>query len=246
MNAVTKDFYVGDFVKSVRTVNEASSLASEVTCLLSEAGFRLMKWMSNSREVLSEIPDGEQARPTLDLDLEDLSVERTLGVQWDEEKDVFLFKVRVPHQPPTKREILPAVSSLYDPMGFVCPIILKAKTILQKLWKLNLGWDDEIREDLPNHWNKWKYEFSALSQVQVRRCHLVNGTVRDISLHLFSDASEDGYGMSAYLRFVYASGTARCSCLVGRSRRPISIPRLELQAATLSVKIYRVLVDDLT
>ena len=28
--------------------------------------------------------------------------------------------------------------------------------------------------------------------------------------------------------------------------RPISIPRLELQAATLSVKMYRVLVDELT
>ena len=250
VNAVTKDFYVDDFVKSVRTVNEASSLANEVTCLLSEAGFRLMKWMSNSREVLSEIPDRERARPTLDLDLENLPVERTLGVQWDVEKDAFLFKVHVPHQPCTKCGILSAVSSLYDPMGFVCPVILEAKKILQELWKLNLGWDDEIPEDLQNQWNKWKYELSALSQVEVPRCHLVLGTVRDISLHLFSDASEDGYGMCAYLRFVYASGTVRCSFLVGRSRsspvRPISIPRLELQAATLSVKIYRVLLDELT
>ncbi|XP_067034701.1 uncharacterized protein [Acropora muricata] len=98
--------------------------------------------------------------------------------------------------------------------------------------------------------NKWKYELSALSQVEVPRCHLVHGTVRDISLRLFSDASEDGYGMCAYLRFVYASGTVRCSFWVGRSRsspvRPISIPRLELQAATLSVKISRVLLDELT
>ena len=45
--------------------------------------------------MLSEIPDGERARPTLDLDLENLPVERTLGVQWDVEKDAFLFKVRV-------------------------------------------------------------------------------------------------------------------------------------------------------
>ena len=107
--------------------------------------------MSNSREVLSEIPDRERARPTLDLDLENLPVERTLGVQWDVEKDAFLFKVRVPHQPSTKRGILSAVSSLYDPMGFVCPVTLEAKEILQKLWKLNLGWDDEIPEDLQNH-----------------------------------------------------------------------------------------------
>ena len=33
------------------------------------------------------------------------------------------------------------------------------------------------------------------SQVQVLRCHLIDSTVVDISLHLFSDSSEDGYGM---------------------------------------------------
>ena len=91
---------------------------------------------------------------------------------------------------------------------------------------------------------------SALSQVQVPRCHLVEGTPCDTSLHLFSDAFEDGYGMCPYLRFVYASGTVKCSFLVGRSRsspvRPISIPRLELQAATLSEKVYRMLMDELT
>ena len=76
--------------------------------------------------MLSEIPDGECVRPTLDLDLENLPVERTLGVQWDVEKDAFLFKVCVPHQPFTKRGILSAVSSLYYPMGFVCPVILKS------------------------------------------------------------------------------------------------------------------------
>ena len=49
VGVVDKDFYIDDFVKTVRTVSEASSLA----CLLSEAGFRLTKWMTNSREVLS-------------------------------------------------------------------------------------------------------------------------------------------------------------------------------------------------
>ena len=119
--------------------------------------------MSNSRDVLSVIPEEEQARPNLDLDLANLPVERTLGVQWDVEKDVFLFTVREPNQPPTKRGILSAVSSLYDPMGFVCPVVMEAKKILQKLWKLKQGWDDEIPDDLQYHWNKWK---SELPQVQ--------------------------------------------------------------------------------
>ena len=67
VSAVDKYFYADDFVKSVRTVTETSSLAGEVTCLLSEAGFRLTKWMSNIREVLSKIPDADRANPALDL-----------------------------------------------------------------------------------------------------------------------------------------------------------------------------------
>ena len=144
--------------------------------------------MRNSRDVLSVIPEEERARPNLDLDLDDFPVERTLGVQWAEEKDVFLFKVLEPNQPLTKRGILSAVSSLYDPMGFVCPIVLEAKKILQKLWKLNLGWDDEIPEDLQCHWDKWKNELPVSSQVQIPRCHLADQTeVLNVSLHLFTD-----------------------------------------------------------
>ena len=89
--------------------------------------------------MLSKIPEADRAKPPLDSDLENLPVERTLGVPWDVEKDAFLFKVHEPHQPPTKRGILSAVSSLYDPMGFVCPVVLEAKKILQPLWKLNMG-----------------------------------------------------------------------------------------------------------
>ena len=56
----------------------------------------------------------------------------------------FLFKVRKPHQLPTKRGILSAVRSLYYPMGFVCQFVLEAKKVLQRMRKLHLEWDDLI------------------------------------------------------------------------------------------------------
>lgn len=80
VNVVIKDFYVDDFVKFVRIVNEVSLLVNEVICLFSEVGFRFMKWMSNSWEVLFEIFDGEWVRLVLDLDFENFLVERMLGV----------------------------------------------------------------------------------------------------------------------------------------------------------------------
>ena len=50
-------------------MEEARSLANEVTSLLAEAGFRLTKWMSNSQDVLSVIPEEEWGRPKVDFQL---------------------------------------------------------------------------------------------------------------------------------------------------------------------------------
>ena len=49
------------------------------------------------------------------------------------EKDTFLFNVREPEQPATKRGILSAVSSLHDTTEFAYPVVLEPKKILQ-IW----------------------------------------------------------------------------------------------------------------
>ena len=69
------------------------------------------------------------------------------------------------------------------------------------------------------------------------------------SLHHFSDASECGYGQTTYLRMVNDLEEVHCSLTFGKSRvapiKYVSIPRLELTAATLSVKISKILRDEL-
>ena len=67
------------------------------------------------------------------------------------------------------------------------------------------------------------------------------GRIIDISIHHFSDASEHGYGQCSYIRYVNEDGLIHCSLLLGKSRVPpkkfILIPRLELTAVVLSVKV---------
>ena len=48
--------------------------------------------------------------------------------------------------------------------------------------------------------------------------------VGDNFLHLFSDASEDGCGMFAYLRFLHRSGAIKCSPV-----RPIAIETFSIR-----------------
>ena len=65
----------------------------------------------------------------------------------------------------------------------------------------------------------------------------------------FSDASEKGYGQASYLRLVDNRGKIHCTLLTGKSRvapiRYVSIPRLELIGATISVKVSNMLHKEL-
>ena len=67
--------------------------------------------------------------------------------------------------------------------------------------------------------------------------------------HHFSDASECGYGQATYLRMVNDLEEVHCCLVFGKSRvapvKYVSIPRLELTAATLSVKVSKMLREEL-
>jgi len=91
VKTVKKNFYVDDCLKSVESSAQAINLATQLRELLSRGGFRLLKWFSNRPEVMETIPESERASSVLDLDLhkERLPVERTLGLRWDMQKDMF-------------------------------------------------------------------------------------------------------------------------------------------------------------
>ena len=92
-----------------------------------KGGFHLTKWTSNSRELLASIPKDERAKEVKDLDLDKLPIERALGIQWSAESDEFYFKIVIKERPLTKREILSVMSSIYDPLGLLSPVILPVK-----------------------------------------------------------------------------------------------------------------------
>ena len=53
----TKNFYMDDFIKSVETPEEAIEVFNQLQPILSQHGFELMKWISNSSAVSKAIPE---------------------------------------------------------------------------------------------------------------------------------------------------------------------------------------------
>ncbi|KAL9972907.1 hypothetical protein ACROYT_G019299 [Oculina patagonica] len=123
IEAAKRNFYMDDLLKSVRDETSATQLQKELTALLARGGFRLTMWSSSSREVLSQIPTQEMASPSVNLDLDELPVERSLGLLWNTETDSFRFAVSSCQSAPTKRGVLSQVSSVFDPLGVLAPFL---------------------------------------------------------------------------------------------------------------------------
>ncbi len=103
-----KNFYVDDCLKSQPTNEATICLVNQLCEMLSRGGFRLTKWISNSRSVIESIPEEERAKNIkgLDLNLDPLPIEYTLGVQWETNIDTFGIKIKPVKKPSTRRGLL--------------------------------------------------------------------------------------------------------------------------------------------
>ncbi|KAI4892141.1 hypothetical protein NFI96_009207, partial [Prochilodus magdalenae] len=249
---IQRNFYVDDGIMSVQTEKEAIQLVKESRELCNTGKLRLHKFVSNNENVMATIPEEERSTvkdPDMTLSLP--YMERALGVEWCITSDSFKFRVQVKPNPLTRRGVLATVASMYDPLGFMAPFVLLGKQILQQMCKEKVSWDDELPENLRPRWESWIRDLPNLAEMQVERCFLPSGfgKVRRQELHHFSDASVSGYGECTYLRTVNESDEAHCCLVMGKSRvsptNVTTIPRLELSAAVVAVRVSDMLRKEL-
>ena len=74
--------HVDDWLVSTSDEKKAITLTKYLIALCESGGSRLTKWSSNSRKVLSSLPEQERAKEIKNLDRDELPMERALGVDW--------------------------------------------------------------------------------------------------------------------------------------------------------------------
>jgi len=251
-NTLKKNFYVDDLLKSTQTEDEAIELAGKVKDVCASGGFKLTKFIGNTERIIESIPADDRAENVKNITLgqDKLPIERALGVHWCIESDAFKFRIELKDNPCTRRGILSTISSIYDSLGFIAPVTLVGKKILQDI-AYSGSWDDPIDDATKHRWEKWRNELPLLESLDVPRSFKPEefGTVVSKQLHSMSDASTVGYGQCTYLRLKDDQGKVHTSFVMGKARvtpkRSVSIPRLELAAATVSVKVADVIKEEL-
>ncbi|XP_070181214.1 uncharacterized protein [Littorina saxatilis] len=249
-----RDFYVDDGLQAKDSVEEAADVLMKAREICEHGQLRLHKIVSNSKELLEYFPDSEvtSTKATeLAVPCSTPEIERTLGLHWCTDDDTLGFTDNPRLGPLNRRGVLSTIASVYDPLGFLAPFLLTGKLILQELCRQELGWDDPLPPSLQERWEEWLKDLSRLGCVKVPRNYLPTdfGTVKNVELHHFSDASTAGYGQCSYLRFENHLGNIHSTLVVAKARvaplRHVTVPRLELTAAVLSVKMARFLQEEL-
>jgi len=70
-----------------------------------------------------------------------------LGLRWHPSSDEFSFAVKTEvAQPITKRSILSRTTQLYDPLGWLVPVVIRTKILIQTTWIKGLDWDTPLKE----------------------------------------------------------------------------------------------------
>ena len=107
--------------------------------------------------------------------------------------------------------------------------------MFQEVCLANVGWDDNIPENLEKKWFNIIDDVKQNERVIIQRCyylHDVSDPIAKNEIHGFSDASEVAYGCCVYIKYITQSGNIGVSLITSKSRivpkKKFTIPRLEL------------------
>ncbi|XP_059220686.1 uncharacterized protein LOC131995745 [Stomoxys calcitrans] len=236
-----QDSYVDDVISGSDSIDNVKPLYKDLCTLLDEGGCNLRKWVTNSKELLAVIPE-EHRGTSVNLNFDRDNVVRTLGIQWNTATDSFFFEVNLDKDPiASKRRILSESARLYDPLGWLTPITVVAKSLFKQLWEHGVDWDDNVPREIEDLWFRHRASLPKLANLAIPRWIQWNQN-SESELHCFCDASSVAYAAVVYVRIVTANDTF-VHLLQAKSKvspiKTVSIPRLELCAAALGVKLAR-------
>jgi len=159
------DTYMDDILTDAPTFGATKELQRQLSELCMAGGFPLRKWSANDADLLDEIPPDHRLQRDR-LSWQPHESHATLGLQWHPSLDAFSFAIRsVAAQPATKRSVLSMTAWLFDPLGWLAPVIVRAKILFQSTWLLGIDWNTPLDEPNARLWRSYQADLPVLEAV---------------------------------------------------------------------------------
>ncbi|XP_046869080.1 uncharacterized protein LOC124461607 [Drosophila willistoni] len=229
--AAETNTFVDDWLESTNTEDEMTELAMEVQRIHLEVGFNMRRWTSNSASVVRALKNQEGYVPR-EVGFLEKTQDKVLGMWWLPVTDQLTCVVkpdlldRSPKDYPTKRTVLSV-----------------------NIWRAGTDWDESLQEKDQEDWKIWVKLLPKINEVRISRCMPKVCCARRVQLHTFVDASINAYAPLVYQR-ADVDGIVHCPLLASKTReaplKPVSIPRIELKAAVLCLRLTKFIEPELS
>jgi len=248
-DTIAESSLMDDLMDSYQDMAEAKRALEGILRILEYAGFAAHKFVSNSEDLLSGVGPDLRAK-TMEWDLPGVQLSnlpnvKVLGLIYLALEDEFRFQFKPRLFPTwTKRTILKIFPQIFDPLGLLGPFIMRARNIFQDATVACpvKEWDTEVPPGVLNRWTAWlESAVSGLAAIRVPRFTGGGGVGSKEWIHIFCDACDTGYCAVAYRVVAHPGSEYRAVLLMARVKvsplKAMSMPRLELLAAELGVKV---------
>ncbi|XP_006820019.1 uncharacterized protein LOC102803619, partial [Saccoglossus kowalevskii] len=236
------NIYVDNVVSGTNTETEALSYYNEANQLMQSAGFKLRSWSSNCDSVRSLSDTDDSLNPDSNVNV--------LGIRWITDSDELTYPektISLQDNIITKRTVVRTAACLYDPIGYLSPVHIRAKLFIQELWKEKVNWDDTLSEDMNRKWSGIVSDLNAATNTKLKRLYFPKSdeqcTNNEYQLHVFADASDKAYGAAVYLRRNDQTALVIAKTRVAPLKPEVSLPRLELMASLIGARLMNFVLE---
>ncbi|XP_064637851.1 uncharacterized protein LOC135494030 [Lineus longissimus] len=227
---MAKKLYVDNLLTSVNSDAEALDYYARSRHIMSEGSFLLRQWASNS----AALTDHARAE---NMSTKSATAVTTLGLKWNKVNDTLAL---APKSSPktdsvTKRQVLSETSSVFDPLGYVSPLIVPARKFVNELWSKGKSWDEPLTPEEVKQWDKIRISISRASEFNIPR-GLGMRSDSPVTLVVFCDGTP--VTASACVVYMKQDNNIR---LLGSKNKLVSnsgftTPKCELQAMVIGSK----------
>ena len=236
------NIYVDNILSGCNTEEELLAYYSQSRDVMSQAKFNLRSWSTNSKRLQEVTRQDNTSDPSTTVGI--------LGLRWNIATDMLSLSTRkLPaiNTFVTKRDILQASSQIFDPLGWVTPVTVRAKILLQEIWQTKLTWDEPLPDMIKDRWTAILADLRELPNLLTPRLYFPpsqTGTHID-NLFVFADASTKAYGAIVYLNSGnHISLVMSKSCVA--PVKSVTLPKLELMAAVMGTRSAKFIQSSLT
>ncbi|EYC14861.1 hypothetical protein Y032_0039g49 [Ancylostoma ceylanicum] len=234
---IEKNTYVDNVLLGASSERKAIKKYHSSKTLFDSMHMNLREFLCNSDVVNDSIEPSDRVKNP--------SSAKLLGIPWNPQADTILIPFKTTSQDVySKRTALSACSSTFDPLGLLTPFLAPFKIFIQDIWKKGYLWDEPFREEDHQQWQELvqhlKHPLPPLP-----RFIASSDAAATYELAVFGDASKRLFACCAYLICRTPESTTSqlvmAKSLLAPSKQQVTMPRLELLASLISVRLARFL-----